>query len=370
MAKQKPTPTDSGAPTPDEMLAARDALARGKLVGLPTESGYAAVVNITNTEDLARLRKTAGPGISYLLARDAEAASQWFQWNAPARRLANRYWPGPLILGLPIREPRPPWFARALPDPKQSFYYVRNPAGSAARALLDAASDPLLAFELNHRGRALARESDLSESLRREMPVCLKYKTAAAIDAPAIVKIGPGLFEVEREGLLTKENLLKAAGRRILLVCTGNTCRSPMAQTVLRGQIAAALGGKPELNNEQLVQFLDRFGYRVESAGIAPFPGAPASPHALSAVEELEYSLEGHSARVASFELLSEFDIALTMTAGHARRLRDFAPESLQIERLDPSSDIEDPFGASLEMYRSVLHQIRAAVAARLPDLL
>lgn len=254
-------------------------------------------------------------------------------------RLADRYWPGPLVIAIPA----PPELYNT-PAVRSGFVYLRMPAGAVVESVIEKVRGPVFSEE--------------------------EPGAARAAGLPAIVKTAPGLFVVEREGLLSAGDITKTAGRRILIVCTGNTCRSPMAAAVLRERMIQILGGPARLSPREQARFLAQFGYRIESAGIAPYPGTPASPHAMAAVAELKYSLEGHESQQASPELLEEFDLALALTSHHARRLRDIAPPHLKIEPLDPVRDIDDPYGGPIEIYRSTLARIREVIEQRLPALL
>jgi protein-tyrosine-phosphatase len=150
--------------------------------------------------------------------------------------------------------------------------------------------------------------------------------------------------------------------RNILLVCTGNTCRSPMAAALL----AARLGDR----------------CRVQSAGTAALPGEPASEFAVRVMAERGLDLSGHRSRPLVPELVAGADLVLTMTRGHRQAvvhlcpaaadrtftLREFAGCPLHPPQGE-DLDIPDPLGGSEQVYRQVADELARlvdAVAARM----
>jgi protein-tyrosine-phosphatase len=142
--------------------------------------------------------------------------------------------------------------------------------------------------------------------------------------------------------------------KKLIFVCTGNTCRSPMAEGLLRNLLP--------VDN----------GWEVSSAGVAACDGWPASGNAVEALHEKEIDLSGFRSRQLTPQLIDEADLLVTMTRAHRDRILAISPESsgkvfllksFGVSKCAP--DIDDPVGASLEIYRRVRDEIDAA----LPDL-
>jgi protein-tyrosine-phosphatase len=104
----------------------------------------------------------------------------------------------------------------------------------------------------------------------------------------------------------------------------------------------------------------------VSSAGIAAFPGVPASPEAVDAAREKGFSLEAHQSQPLSKPLVLESDQILTMTAKHkemiVKKMPALASKVSMLSEIagEGEKDIEDPAGQSLDVYREVLNQIES----------
>ena len=152
---------------------------------------------------------------------------------------------------------------------------------------------------------------------------------------------------------------MPAARDTVLLVCSGNTCRSPMAAALLRAALAKE-GGKLA-------------ALRVESRGLAAADGQPASPNAVRALRAIGLSLAGHSSRLLDQADLDRAAAVLAMGEGHLRVLRSEGERLPELTALlrghlpeAKGREIPDPFGGGLADYEAC----RDSMVEALPGIL
>jgi protein-tyrosine-phosphatase len=149
---------------------------------------------------------------------------------------------------------------------------------------------------------------------------------------------------------------------KVLFICTGNTCRSPMAEGALR----VLLQGKGIDNIEAF------------SAGTAAIPGCPATLYAIEAVKTWNADISGHKSRPLTPELLEEVDLILVMTPSHYQNVISMLPEARGKTYLlknfpepgDTGEGVADPIGGSLDMYNHTFLEIGEELGRILADLI
>lgn len=141
----------------------------------------------------------------------------------------------------------------------------------------------------------------------------------------------------------------------ILTVCTGNTCRSPMAAKLLQAALKEAGGALDTLE--------------VASAGVAAIDGMPASTHSISAAQALKLDLEGHQSQALSAGLLERAYAIFGMTQSHVDIVQASFPGLCQhVYRFrefllqENGREIPDPYGQNLTAYQNCLSSMQAAI--------
>jgi protein-tyrosine phosphatase len=203
----------------------------------------------------------------------------------------------------------------------------------------------------------------LPASTAQELADAVKDHAALIVDGGTLGGPGNTLVALEgkgvrvlREGSIPAQQVDDALACRVLFVCTGNTCRSPMAKALCEKMLADRLGSS--------VADLPRRGFVVQSAGLAAAPGNEASPEAVDTVRTWGADLVGHRSQSLTLALLGSADFVFAVTRSHLRVLQDVQGNVGPWPRLLSSAgeDIDDPIGGSPELYERCATQIRSCL--------
>jgi protein-tyrosine phosphatase len=287
-----------------------------------------------------------------------------------ARRFVRRAWPGPVTIVFPVDEPRDAPVIRDVGSEHIPLMYydntigIRCPDDAIASKLLSDLDAPVVAASANRAGSPPPRSADgVIAELNGAVDVLLDGGVARYAKASTVVRLRPDGFDVLREGVIDERTLRRFAALNVLFVCSGNTCRSPMAAALCRDALARRLGCS-------VAALADR-GITVSSAGATSSGGSPATEAAMAAMSRRGIDISDHVAQPLDAGIIQRADHIYGMTRAHANAVVDLVPSAAaRTELLGGDAEIEDPFGGTDEGYEHSVAAIEAALQRRLAELL
>ena len=357
----------------EKIKAAADCVQAGGLVVFPTETVY-GIACAARTESIARLNNIKQRDVQkhYTLhiANKKFVGNYIGQISPTAQKLIDNGWPGPITIVFELSAEEIAEQSKKIGAEIAKMLYkdgsigIRCPEDSVAAELLGNIKSPVVAPSANSAGRVpAANAEDAKKALNGQVDIILdggecKYKKSSTV-----VKIGKFGWEVLRVGVYNKAQIRKMLNTQILFVCTGNTCRSPMAEGLGRKFLAEKLNCK--------VDQLEKIGYKTISAGLMAMDGVRASSEAIRFCSERGVDITGHLSRELSKELIARSDYIFALSENHRRGVIALCPEAAQkCMLLDEGRDVSDPIGGDEKVYNVCGKIIEKAVKKRIYESL
>ncbi|MEA3328921.1 MAG: L-threonylcarbamoyladenylate synthase [Candidatus Omnitrophota bacterium] len=330
MLSTKVIKVSSVYPEPKTIKQAAGILLNGGLVAFPTETVYGVGASFLNKQAIEKIyqikkRKKDKP-IPILVGEmrildDFVSVLPRIGW-----KLINRFWPGPLTLILKGKN-----------GDKIGF---RMPSNRISQELLSMANVPIAVSSANISGSpSPTTAEEVLKDLNGSIDMLIDGGPTSIKVESTVVDLTTFPLTILREGALSKELIFKF--KKIIFVCTGNICRSPMAEGLLRNKIK-------QLGKNKLIEII--------SVGVSAPLGMQASRNAVEVMKQEGIDISGHKSRPLDTFLIKDADLIFVMEPKHKEVVLANVPQAASKVHL---LDISDPIGGEMEAYRQTLNSLK-----------
>ena len=345
---------DPGRPEDEKIEKAVSLLRNGKIVAFPTDTVYGLGVNAEDTlavDKLYKIKKRAKskPFVLFLARKES------FIYFAEvillsAQKLVNKFWPGPLTLLFKANKAAPANLVS-----KEGKIGMRFPDHPIPNSITEKGGLLLATTSANFSGAVSPSiPQQLSKALANNIDLVLEGGEALIGKESSVVDVTHLPPRLLREGSLSSQEIEQAWKKEsnILFVCSGNICRSPMAEGLAK----------------RLWQGRIRESMKIHSAGTTTLPGFKAAPLGIKMMKKRGIDIGLHRSTPLTTKGVDEADLILVMEQEHRRQILRTSPSAegkvflLKHFALGIEEDIGDPMGGSPQDYQGCAQQIEETI--------
>ncbi len=332
-------------------------LRKGGIIAFPTDTVYGIGCDAENDSAITRIfkikKRGRGKPLVMFLSHRRQISDFVVKQSNTRKRLCKHFIPGEITFIMHANRNTP---QRMLT--RKKTVSIRVPDCGFLRKLLTQFRKPLATTSANFSGEIPARSY---KDINLDVDLILRNDHIPSGTPSSILDISLYPFVLKRKGktcLFTIERYIPSKIRfdksivfNVLFVCTGNSCRSPIAEGILKKLI----GGKWLKN------------VNVSSCGILAVGGFPPTKNAIMAVNEHGFDISAHRSRSISKELVEASDLVLCMEKFQKKEIFDLVPGSkdkvfLLTEFCRRGGEIDDPIGGDIKVYRELTRTLEKYV--------